>query len=219
MPDARPRTFIEEARRRQIVDCTIELVSDRGFAATSLAGIAGRAGISKAAVLYHFTSKDAVLDASLTEVLDGLVGAVGAAVADAEGPEPMLLAYLSGVVAHMRDHPARARFLTEVLVRDHGERRELVPGSTASVTRWQAVAGILELGQQSGAFRGFDSRTLAVVIGGALDAIVAEWLGDPTFDLDAAAAELETVVLLAVRAPIRPEPAEPGEVEHAGGPV
>lgn len=200
MPDAPPRTFIEEARRRQIVDCTIALVAERGFAATSLAGIAERAGISKAAVLYHFTSKDAVLAASLSDVIEGFVAVVGAAVTATDGPEPMLIAYLRGVIGYMRAEPARARFLTEVLVRDHGQRRELAPGSSASTSRWEAVAGILELGQQAGVFRAFDRRTMALMIGGALDGLVAEWMGDPEFDLDAAAGELETAILLAVRA-------------------
>lgn len=204
MPDARPRTFIEEARRRQIVDCTIELVADRGYAATTLAGIAERAGISKAAVLYHFTSKDAVLDASLADVVENFVAAVGEAVESADGAEQTLLAYVRGVLAHMRDQPARARFLTEVLVRDHVEQRsasDAPGGATARAARWQAVAAILELGQQEGVFRSFDTRTVAVMIGAGLDGIVAEWLGDPGFDLGAAAVELETALLLAVRAP------------------
>lgn len=42
---------------------------------------------------------------------------------------------------------------------------------------------------------------LALVIGGALDGVVAEWVGGLGLDLDAAAAELETAILLAIRAP------------------
>jgi TetR/AcrR family transcriptional regulator len=49
-------------------------------------------------------------------------------------------------------------------------------------------------------FRPFDARVLALVIGGALDGVLAEWVGDRGLDLDAAAAELEAAVLLAVRA-------------------
>jgi len=63
--------------------------------------------------------------------------------------------------------------------------------------RWQAVAGILGLGQQAGRFRPFDTRVLTLAIGGALDGVVAEWISDPGLDLDADAAELET----AIRAP------------------
>jgi TetR/AcrR family transcriptional regulator len=191
MSDPRPRTFTEDARRRQIVDCTIELVAERGPAAASLSAIAARAGISKAAVLYHFASKDAVLDATMSHVLTSYVAAVGEQVDAADGPEGMLVAYLRGTIAYLRDHPAQVRVLVEGLVRD--------PAVAAQPGRWQSVAGILEQGQAAGAFRRFDTRTLALVINGALDAVVAEWIGSPDLDLDTAAAELETAVLLAVK--------------------
>jgi AcrR family transcriptional regulator len=197
---ARPLTFVEEARRRQIIGCTIELVSERGPGRTSLAGIAERAGISKAAVLYHFASKDAVMAATMQHVLASYAAAVGAQVDAADGPEAMLVAYLRGTVGYLREHPAQLRVLVEGLVRDRDGDRELAPGSPAHASRWQGVARILELGQEAGVFRPFDARALALVIGGALDGVVAEWVGDRGLDLDAATAELETAVLLAVRA-------------------
>jgi TetR/AcrR family transcriptional regulator len=195
----RPLTFTEEARRRQIIDATIDLVAERGPAAASLSAIAGRAGISKAAVLYHFASKDAVLDATMRHVLTSFAEVVGARVDAADGPEAMLVAYLRGTVDYMRDHPAHVRVLVEGLVRDRDGARELVPGSPERASRWRSVAAILEEGQRAGAFRTFDPRALAVMINGALDGVVAEWVGAPDLDLDAAAAELETVVLAAVR--------------------
>ncbi len=197
MSDPRPRTFTEEARRRQIVDCTIALVAERGAAAASLSAIAARAGISKAAVLYHFTSKDAVLDATMRHVLISYATAVGERVDAADGPVEMLVAYLRGTITYMRDHPAHVRVLVEGLVRDP----DLAPGSAAQASRWQSVAGILEQGQEAGAFRAIDPRVLALMINGALDGVVAEWIEAPDLDLDAAAAELETAVLLAVRSP------------------
>jgi len=197
MSEPRPRTFTEEARRRQIIDGTIELVAERGLAAASLSAIATRSGISKAAVLYHFASKDAVLDATLHHVLTSYAGAVGERVDAADGPEGMLVAYMGGTIAYMRDHRAQVRVLVEGLVRDP----DLAPGSPGRASRWQAVAGILEQGQRAGAFREFDPRALALMINGALDGVVAEWIGTPDLDLDDAAAELETAVLLAVRAP------------------
>jgi hypothetical protein len=103
----------------------------------------------------------------------------------------MLVAYLRGTIAYMRDHPAQVRVLVEGLVRD--------PGVAAQPSRWQSVAGILEQGQAAGAFRRFDARTLALMINGSLDAVVAEWIAAPDLDLDTAAAELETAVLMAVK--------------------
>ena len=42
--------------------------------------------------------------------------------------------------------------------------------------------------------RDFDTQTVAVLIGGALDGLVAQWIAEPDFDLQAGAAELETFV-------------------------
>ena len=196
----RPRTFTEQARRRQIVDGTIELVAERGYAGTSLSGIAARAGISKAAVLYHFASKDEVVQATFADVIAGFVADVGAAVDAADGqPEGQLLAYLHGSLGYLRAHPSRMRVLVEGLLADRDGPRELAPGAPAVASRWQAVAGILADGQRAGVFRAFDPRALAVIVSGALDAVAAEWLGDPAFDLDEAAAELADAVLRMLR--------------------
>jgi hypothetical protein len=48
------------------------------------------------------------------------------------------------------------------------------------------LSGILEQGPAAGAFPPFDTRTLPLMINGALDAVVAEWIGAPDLDLDTA---------------------------------
>src|SRR5690606_4747458 len=73
-------TFTQRLRRAQIIEKTVELVAEKGYAGVSLSGIAERAGISKPAVLYHFSSKTAVVDAAYEHVLHELVARVGAAV-------------------------------------------------------------------------------------------------------------------------------------------
>jgi TetR/AcrR family transcriptional regulator len=136
-----PPTFVEESRRRQIVECTIELVAERGPAAVSLSAIGARAGISKAAVLHHFVAKDAVLGATARHVLTSFAAAVGQRVDAADGPEAMLVAFLRGAVGYLHDHPAQVRVLVEGLVRDRDGARELAPGSPVGASRSQGVAG------------------------------------------------------------------------------
>lgn len=195
MPDARPLTFTEEARRRQIIDCTIGLIAEKGHAGASLSAIAASAGISKAAVLYHFTSKDNVVVAAFGHVLEGYVASVSEQVDAASDAEGMLVAYIRGSMGYLRDHPTHVRVLAEGLERSGVAE----PGSPGAASRWQSVAAILTDGQRAGQFRPFDAKVLAIAIGGALDAVVAEWITDPAMDLDAAAAELETAVLAAIR--------------------
>jgi AcrR family transcriptional regulator len=65
--------------RVRILRAALSEFSARGFRATSIQAIATRVGISKAAVLYHFESKDEILAALTAPMLDGMESALVAA--------------------------------------------------------------------------------------------------------------------------------------------
>ncbi|GAA1699571.1 TetR/AcrR family transcriptional regulator [Kribbella yunnanensis] len=182
----RERTFTEQARRTQLIDVTIELVAEHGYPATSLARIAESAGITKAAVLYHFPSKNALVESAYAHVLTGLVTAVGTAVA-AAAPVDGPAAYVRSMVGHLREHPRHVRMIIEAMI-------NVVP-EAASADRWTAVADLLDQARAARGVKGpFDRRTAALVIGGGIDAIVAESLTDPAYDTAAAADVLVTAI-------------------------
>ena len=55
-------TFIEEARRKQIIASTILTLAKRGFVNTSLADIADQIGVTKGVISYHFDGKDDLIN-------------------------------------------------------------------------------------------------------------------------------------------------------------
>jgi TetR/AcrR family transcriptional regulator len=175
-------TLTERARRAQLIDVTIELVAEHGYGGTSLARIAEGAEITKAAVLYYFPSKDAVIRAAHQHVLDALVGAVGAAVEAAE-PVDRPAAYIRSMIGHLRDHPRHTRVIIEAMTAT-GEM-------TNPAERWRPLAELLAAAREA---PDEDFRTLAVIIGGAIDAIVRERLNDPGYDTSAAAEVLVTLI-------------------------
>ena len=59
--DQKRPSFIEQARRAQIVECAIETIADLGFAQASLAQIAKRAGVSTGVISYYFAGKDELI--------------------------------------------------------------------------------------------------------------------------------------------------------------
>ena len=63
-------SFIERARRAQIVAAAIEVIVEEGIGQASLARIAGRAGISKGVVSYHFAGKDALMTQVVVSVYE-----------------------------------------------------------------------------------------------------------------------------------------------------
>jgi AcrR family transcriptional regulator len=88
-----PSTGGEETRRR-ILAVSVELFAGQGYAGTSIRDIAGRAGLTKAALYYHFASKEEILDAviaPLGDELDALLLPVG-------GRPPGPAALLAGMV-------------------------------------------------------------------------------------------------------------------------
>ncbi|OOC54852.1 MULTISPECIES: TetR/AcrR family transcriptional regulator [Nocardiopsis] len=178
-------TLTEQARRAQLIDVTVRLIAENGNAGTSLARIAEAAGITKAAVLYHFGSKDALVRAAHESALTGLVEHVGAAVESA-GAERAPAAYVLSMVGYLRDHPGHTRVIVDA-VADGEDRR--------SSERWRPLADLMHAarrahGAGSETDAGLDLRTTALIVGGGIDAIVAEHLDHPGFDPLAAAEDL-----------------------------
>ena len=54
----------EDTRRRQLIEVTIDSLAELGFVGTTLAQIAGRAGVSPGLVAHYFGDKDGLLDAA-----------------------------------------------------------------------------------------------------------------------------------------------------------
>ncbi|RSN48978.1 TetR/AcrR family transcriptional regulator [Actinomadura sp. WAC 06369] len=186
------RSFIERARREQLIRITIDLVAQEGYAAASLTRIARTAGITKGAVLYHFASRDAVVAAALDHVLDALVAEVGAAV-DAAPAERAPAVYVRRMVGHLAEHRDHARMITEAMA---------AAGPPAGETRWGPLAGLLAAARGArGLGPGPDPRTLAIIAGGAIDGIVGEWLRDDGYDTAAAADTLVAVLEAALFPP------------------
>lgn len=188
-PAGEPRrgpTFVEQARRAQLIGVTVDLIARHGYRHCSLQRIADAAGITKAAVIYHFTSKDAVIRAAYESVISALTDRVGAAVDAAAGPAGAVDAYLRSMLDHMAEHPRHVRVIVEALDERNDTGIEDRPRSAA---RWQPLAALIDAAVASGEYRpDIDSRLLAIVLGGAVDAVVAEALTDPAFDLTAATA-------------------------------
>lgn len=178
-------TLTERARREQLVQVTIELVADRGYAGTSLAAIARGAGITKAAVLYHFPSKDLLVRAAYEQVLQALVGEVAAAV-DAVDVAHGPAAYIRAMVGHLHEHPRHTRMIVEAMINDQGD--------DDPAARWRPLAQIIAAADEARGTTARDVRATAIIVGGAIDAIVAERLRDPGFDTAAAAEQLVRLV-------------------------
>jgi AcrR family transcriptional regulator len=69
---ARPAGTSAGDTRARILAVALELVSERGFAGTSIRDLAEHLDLTTAAMYYHFSSKDALLDALVEPLISGL---------------------------------------------------------------------------------------------------------------------------------------------------
>jgi TetR/AcrR family transcriptional repressor of bet genes len=67
---ARNRKSQSEFRKRQLIDATMDCIDRLGLSQTTLARIAERAGLSQGNVVFHFQSKEALLDQTLRDLDD-----------------------------------------------------------------------------------------------------------------------------------------------------
>ena len=68
----------EEARRRQLIEVTIDSLAEVGYVGTTLAEIAGRAGVSPGLVAHYFGEKDGLLSAAFRTLARSLAARVRA---------------------------------------------------------------------------------------------------------------------------------------------
>ena len=195
--DEMPRTFIEQARRRQILDAAVEVLADQGYAAASLAAIAGRAGVSKGVISYHFAGKEELLRevvASVLEKAGSFMTPRVAAAAENGGAAGALRAYVRANLLFLAEHRRQVRALAEVL-------GALPPGPDgapayegAGAQAVAALAQLLAAGQASGEFAAFSVPVAARSLRAAIDAVTELLRTDPDVDLDAYATDLLLLV-------------------------
>ncbi|GAB2606200.1 putative transcriptional regulator, TetR family protein [Paractinoplanes abujensis] len=183
-------SFIEQARRRQFVQCALDSLHETGFAGTSLAAVAERAQISKSVVVYHFGSKQALLEAVVESVYASQVPDVVAALDAASGPRARLLAYVRIAVLFAAGNAHALTAVAEIfrnLRRPDGTLRYTAADNEQLIT---FVENLLRDGQATGDFGDFDPRTVALVIRSALDALPERFTLDPALTGPDVAAKL-----------------------------
>jgi AcrR family transcriptional regulator len=194
------RSFIENARRAQIIECAIDAIAELGYAKASLAEIAKRAGVSKGVISYHFAGKRELIQQvvnSLLEKGEAMMLPRVVAERDAIG---MLRAYIEGNIEFLGSHHSHVQAVMNISVSardDDGAPMIDLARPLEQLAR--ELEKLLVYGQQRGEFREFSTKAMAVTIRSAIDAIPALLALDPKLDLESYAKELVTLFDLATR--------------------
>jgi AcrR family transcriptional regulator len=97
-------TGARDDTRAKILDVALELIAERGFAGTSTRELAERLGFTKAALYYHFRTKDDLLSALVAPSLAELAGMAqeSSQRLTASGRRALLARYIEHVASHSR---------------------------------------------------------------------------------------------------------------------
>jgi AcrR family transcriptional regulator len=177
--------------RERIVDVAVRFIARNGARGTSLADIAAEAGVSQTGLLYHFRSKEAllnaVMDRHLTFTEEWLWG---------DGPDPGIK-IVDIIARHMTSWPSQhddkvysllgmnTVVLGENVSPDTDLHPRLVDGYRTTIDR---VTATLRSAQQRGEMRDdIDPQLKAMEIIAFCYGLEAAWLVDPTIPVADAA--------------------------------
>lgn len=194
------QTFTERARRAQILDAACAVIADVGYPRATIARIAERIGAAKGVVLYHFTSKDALVTALVTDVMAAGTAALVAALDAEQTATGRLAAYIRANAAFLDTHRDASVAMFEII----GSYRTLeglrfdqaVAADTPPPEQWAVLdpAAIFHLGIDTGEFDpDLDPGLMRNALRAALDGAVAEIARDRAYDVVAYAETLVTV--------------------------
>ncbi|MBC7877590.1 MAG: TetR family transcriptional regulator [Anaerolineales bacterium] len=193
------QTFIETARRTQIIECAIDALSELGYLKTSLAQIATRANISTSVISYYFAGKDDLMREVIGEVYRNAALFMEAHI-DLTAPARVLLqTYIESNLAYGRNHLKQVKALAEIVIHWRSEPGKLPAEATPDESILKPLEELLRWGQETGEFRTFNPRPMAVTIRKAIDSALEQWITYPDMNMDTYTQELITLFDLATR--------------------
>jgi AcrR family transcriptional regulator len=189
-------SFIEKARRAQIVECAIETIAEVGYAQASLGQIAKRARISKGVISYHFANKEELMEQIPIEYYVAWQSYISPRIETQKSPKEMLRVYIESNLAFIDENRQHVFAVIEVVSNKRTADGKLQFAAEHDETILLPIENILIMGMQEGIFRGFtrpSARVMALTIRNAIDGFTIELMRKPHLDVQEYTRELVTI--------------------------
>lgn len=190
------KSFIEKARRAQIMECAIETLAEVGYVKASLGQIAKRAKISKGVISYYFTNKEELLE---QVIIDYYIACQSFSCPQIEAqttPEEMLQTYIESNLKFIDKHRKHVFAVIEIVSNERTDEGKLRFAADHDETIFLPIKNILRLGMQEGVFREFSEtalRVMALTIRHAIDGFSLELMRNPDLNVKDYTKELITI--------------------------
>ncbi len=193
-------TFIESARRTQIIETAIQVIAEVGYSNASFAKIAQRAKLSSTGIIsYHFSGRAELTREVVAEVMRVAEGhvrpRVNAFTSHSDRLRAFIEANLELTVLYPNHLPALAEIYSDA--REGAAAQQSVQTQMEGIMAFQAER--MREAQRLGEFREFDAPLMVMVIRSAIDTVVLRKIREPGLDVVACARELVAIFDLATR--------------------
>jgi AcrR family transcriptional regulator len=173
-------TFIEEARRRQILDIALDEITAKGYRNTTVKEIANKANITKGVIYYHFKGREELLGSIWSSLVDELFEYRRARVEIHATARDKLCAYVAANFQFLNDNLNKFSALFRMGIDINAAEAGPNPWSDERNRRCRDyLSAILEEGQKRGEFTRFSSDIIATIIQGAIDGLILQGISNP----------------------------------------
>lgn len=171
----------KERRRQEILQAGLELFVTRGYAATKIADIAKKVGMSTGLLFHYFESKEKLYEALVQMSLEGTAYPAGLGCSHAID---FFQQFAEQLFAYMRQQPVMAKMF--VLMAD-AQKSEATPPHirqiAMKVDTIEQFVPIIQWGQQEGTIREGDPVVLSNAFWCSIQGIAEQYASNQTIDL------------------------------------
>jgi TetR/AcrR family fatty acid metabolism transcriptional regulator len=192
----------KEAKRQRILDAAVVEIARRGYYGTTVANIAGRAGVADGTIYLYFKSKEDILLSIFERAMQRFIDEAAAIVEDPQlAPDDKLRRVITLHLTLLGEDRDLA-VIFQVEFRHTLHVLELL--SRSRIQEYLAlIARVVDQGKRDGAFgRGVDPLVTAKMVFGILDEMATDWvLSKKNTRMAARAEPVSEFVLGALRIP------------------
>lgn len=187
-------SFIEEARRRQILEIALQEITAKGYQNTAIPEIAKKAGVSKGVIYYHFKGKEDLRQSIWSALVDELFEYRRSRVEMKASPRGKLRAYFEANFEFLEKNWNKFAALFSMGI-EIGSADANPWSRETNLRCLDYLSEILREGQACGEFGRFTPEIIATIIQGAIDGLSLQVTSDPgLYDLETCKAVLRDVI-------------------------